>query len=126
MKKVFCDICGKEITADQSIHKIGFGIVNGDQIAENPTEIEREMDFCDTCITKIMESIRSGSICKTDEPKPKKAIKIDTGRVWALRDAGWKVKDIAKDMLCSEGKIYRILNEDRPAMETAYTPEVAA
>ena len=130
MKKTFCDLCQKEIAEDNVIHKIGFGIVDGSQVHEDPTEIESEMDFCDACIAKIMEAIRNRSIWKDntaeETAKPKKAVNIDTGRVWALKDANWKVKAIAEEMGCSESRIYNILKGERPEMEMAYSPEAAA
>ena len=130
MKKTFCDLCQKEIAEDNAIHKIGFGIVDGSQVQEDPTDIEENMDFCAECIAKIMETIRNRSILKDsaaeEAPKPKKVYTVDVGRVWALKDAGWKVRAIAEETGCPEWKIYSILKADRPEMQVAYSPEAAA
>lgn len=47
-----------------------------------------------------------------EPPKSKPAKKeIDRGKIVALRDAGWEVKDIAGEMHCSAQTIYNVLNE---------------
>ena len=51
------------------------------------------------------------------EQKPKKRAEIDRGKVAALRKAGWKVKDIAEEMQCTETTIYTILKEAKEKEE---------
>lgn len=38
--------------------------------------------------------------------------KIDRGKVWALHNAGWKNKEIAEEVGCSEWSICQILKEE--------------
>ncbi len=40
------------------------------------------------------------------KPKPKKRKPFDSGRMKALLDGGWAIKDIADDMGCSQATIY--------------------
>ena len=47
---------------------------------------------------------------KPEEPKPAKK-PIDKGKIVALRNAGWVVKDIADEMRCSTQLVYKVLNE---------------
>lgn len=129
MKKTFCDLCHKEITGD--IHKIGFGVVQGDRVEtdEELESIEQDMDFCSGCVRKIADSIRSRTIGQAAaEPKqksvPKPVVKkkntVDAAKVWSLRDAGWKAPAIADEVSCSEATVYNILKRPRPDMERAY------
>lgn len=41
--------------------------------------------------------------------KPKKRNTIDRGKVMALKNAGWSVKEIADEVRCSEQAVYNIL-----------------
>lgn len=112
MIKIFCDLCGKEITGD--IHKVGLGIVDGTNIVpdDEHADIETDMDFCGSCIKLIADTIRARDI------KPR--VKVDSAKVWALKDAGWKTREIAHDFYCTEQEVLAILNKPRPAMERAY------
>ena len=138
MKKTirYCDLCGREITG--RVYKVGFGILEGDQInGDNIFEdIEQDMDFCVTCIEEIAEMVTN---CKSilapatvtveekedpvpvgeKKPKEKKkpAKKVDAGKIWALRDAGWNAASIALEVGCSQQTVYNTLNKERPQME---------
>jgi hypothetical protein len=50
---------------------------------------------------------------KKPAEKPKQAQKkqVDRGRVMALYNGNWKVKDIAEDCGCSEATVYTILKQ---------------
>lgn len=93
---IICDKCGKEIDGDLwCCHS-------------NSVDVDYFYDFCMECMDMFV---------KTDpEPKPKRQPrKIDRGKVWALKDADWKVSAIAGEIGCSEATIYNILNEGRPS-----------
>lgn len=132
MKKIFCDLCHKEITGD--IHKVGFGVVQEDRVEtdEELESIEQDMDFCSGCVRKIADSIRSRTIgqAAAAEPKQKsvpakpmakkKKNSVDVAKVWSLADAGWKAPAIAEEVSCSDQTVYNILKRPRPEMERAY------
>lgn len=121
MIKIFCDLCGKEITGD--VHKVAFGYRAGSDYTRNPEmeDIQEEMDFCPECINKVAETIRMlVRPQKIDEPEKPKPVKVDRAKVWALYDAGRDVKWIAHEFYCSKQTIYNILNGERPNMERAF------
>ena len=134
MKKIirYCDLCGKEITGQ--VYKVGFGILEGDQINADTVleDIEQDMDFCVTCIETIAEmvrSCRSVKLVEEEEPKPveetpkkqkeEKKRKVDAAKVWALYDANWGPASIAAEMGCSTQTVRNILAKDRPDMEVS-------
>lgn len=45
------------------------------------------------------------------EPKTKRTLKVDTGKMLALRKAGWSVKKIAEELKVSEGSVYSYLRK---------------
>lgn len=135
MKKtiIYCDVCGKQITG--RVYKVGFGVVEGDQINGDEVfeDIEQDMDFCVNCIGDVAEMVRN---CKdrmtastleleeqeepkpVEEPKEKKTRKkVDAAKVWALYDANWGTADIAFEMMCSTQTVRNILARERPDME---------
>ncbi len=143
MKKVFCDLCGKEIASE--INKVAFGITSGSDDYKRNTamdDIQEDMDFCNECISKVATAIRMlvapAQLEKPEEdpvpvedpkpvqPKPKEVKekkprkKVDAGRIWALHDAGWNASSIAMELACSAWTVYDILKKPRPEMETAY------
>ncbi len=135
MKKVFCDLCGKEIASE--INKVAFGITSGSDDYKRNThmdDIQEDMDFCSECISKVATAIRmlvappqleeKSDPVPIEDPKPakekSKRVRIDKAKVWSLHDAGWGVPDIAHEFYCSAQAIYNILNRERPEMEVAY------
>lgn len=149
MKKVFCDLCRKEITGD--INKVAFGYTSGSDYIRNSNmeDIQEGMDFCDKCIDKVAQTVRMlVNPPKLEEPKsdpvpvekPKKKPGRKPGKhliekdskprfsasvVWALYDAHWAVSDIARDYHVPVEKVEKILNSERPEMEVAYGTESA-
>lgn len=52
-------------------------------------------------------------IQKTEpEPEPKKRKPVDRGRIKALRAAGWEMKDIAEDVGCAYGTVWKVLHDE--------------
>ena len=129
-----CDRCRKEITGDPV--KICMEAVdreNGDYMCEAPYPDIAELDFCTDCGDFIAGQIRR--FCKkgvpaiinedfksavdemiaTSQPDPpptdKPKRRLDTGKIAALRKAGWTVKAVAEEMSCSEQAVYNVLNK---------------
>ena len=70
-----------------------------------------------------------------EKPKPKKATKtkekrkdefkqkkVDVGKLWALRDAGWSVAKIADELRCSEKTVYYHMSKGRPEVKPYEEP----
>lgn len=52
-----------------------------------------------------------GQIIGTEEkPKGGARKKIDRGKLFALKKAGWSTKDIARELGCTEGTVYDIVS----------------
>lgn len=83
----FCDVCKKMIPS--GAHTI------------------EDMDFCSHCWPKVVQAVR--------EYLPPE--KIDIGKAQALRDAGWKLADIAKELGTSPTTVHR--NTHAPEEKTA-------
>lgn len=118
MRIIKCDRCGAEIPVDQET--TGYVALNlrqletDDLIENNPFE---HWDLCDECMKaihafitdqkakpepkkfeEVLESIDAGK--KPKKAKPQKKIgphKWDKDKAQALRDAGWKLTDIAAE-----------------------------
>jgi lambda repressor-like predicted transcriptional regulator len=50
-------------------------------------------------------------VVKEPEKKPPKRKEIDTGKLMALRKAGWSMKNIGIELGCSEGTIFNYLKK---------------
>ena len=48
---------------------------------------------------------------QSPEPKNKRTLKVDTGKMLALRKAGWSMKKIAEELQISEGSVYNYLKK---------------
>lgn len=126
MIKIICDRCSKEIS-DGNVGYIATNwrsMEDGSLLGDNPHE---EKHFCSSCMKEIEEFViktpenviktsesvsetpesvskgdESVSICEEppaeqEEPKGKRK-PIDVGKIMALKNAGWKNKDIADEM----------------------------
>ena len=118
MKIVKCDRCDKQIDA---------------KLTELWTELSNNgvlLDLCPHC-SELFDAFMSGINYVNDmtlaqkekEPKkeppkePKKAEapkRIDVGKIHAIADAGWKIKDIAEEMGCSEQTVRNHLAKGGP------------
>lgn len=136
MKKIIytCDRCKQEITGN--IFKIFIEGVNReseDFILDDPYPEMKNRDFCRECadyfaglinekckkgvpatINKDFEDTVQDMIATSQQESPPAdkhgTRKVDTGKVLALRKAGWPVKDIAADVGCSEATVYNVLS----------------
>ena len=87
-----------------------FAVLNALQTAELKITAIEEMLLLTNAYNKLMAIY--GDTKEEPKPKPaKKTKEIDKGKVVALRNAGWVIKDIAGEMQCSTQTIYNILNE---------------
>ena len=125
MRVIRCDRCGREIHPAQ-INKIGYVALNWRLIDTDDLEDGNPYEHCDFC-PDCMEEIKSfiegkhPAAAEEDAPDPdpapakdkkkpgKKA--VDKGKVGALWDAGWSIKDIASEMNCSDERVRQILRE---------------
>jgi len=117
--KIICDSCNKEITDNPvKIYAEAVDRHTGDFTTARTLIPELEdKDFHQTCAIKLIR----GMLKQPDLPVPaippeKKAVcktnkKIDAGKVLALHKAGWKVKDIASELSCSDQTVYNALKE---------------
>lgn len=114
MRLIKCDRCGAEI--DQERGTVGYisigaqDIKTGDVSDDNPFE---HMDFCDDCMKAIHEFITDPKGGKFErildsvdagKKKPAKAAvkEWDKDKAQALRDAGWPLTKIAKEVGVSD------------------------
>jgi hypothetical protein len=107
-----CDRCGREINEDI------YYTVTASIVAERLTKTDRDFDYCEECGKNILE-ILSEAHCPAD-PEPKKPaetknkggrtkIKLDLGKVGALRKANWTIAQIADEMKVGTSTIQRAL-----------------
>lgn len=126
-KVIKCDRCGCEIDPA----RIGYVSVmeridDGEPKGKNPFEA---MDFCPECTEAIVGFItmmqpskspvkkgpkKSGGREKGASVTPKepdKKRRVDTGKICALANNNWPVKEIALDVGCSEQTVRQVLKE---------------
>jgi hypothetical protein len=110
---VTCDRCGKD--CGEKGYKVVFGCENENTAGRIDSPETDKLDFCENCLKQIQQMVAGFAERREVEPTPvqkeKKQPKIDKGKVRALRNAGWKVKDIAGEMGCSNQAIYNVLKE---------------
>ena len=107
MRKVYymCDICGADLPDnryDMTAHLV----------EKNDPMMQVKFDFCETCYKSVLESIEGMKIYKPETPAKKMPgrSKVDTGKIKALRAAGWGIAKIAKEMKCSNQTVYNALS----------------
>ena len=117
----YCDRCGKEIT--ELVHNLGIRFL--DQNGYNIDETEWGGEFCKDCYEEIegmvVFMVKNPTIhyAENGEPIKKKDAKkaaarkldLDLGKVGALLRANWSIKEIAKEMNCSEQTMYNHKDE---------------
>ena len=124
MIKHFCDFCDQE-KSEKELNKIVLidrrKIVGAEEVKE----------ICRECTEKIRQ-LNFGKVApvQQEEPKEEKAPKeaarqqasknnIDHGKVWALRKAGWPVKEICAEMKISDASVYIICKKMKALEEAA-------
>lgn len=135
MRIIKCDRCGAEIPGDQDT--VGFvgvelkDIRTGDLLGDNPFD---SWDLCDQCFVDIQTYIRMkprkqkfeellDSVDAGRKPAAKKETKKpitkkwDRGKAQALRTAGWKLSDIAKEVGVTESAISKNTKPAPPKVE---------
>lgn len=123
MIKHYCDFCEKE-TQEKDLNKI---ILYDRRKIVGAEEVK---DICRECTEKIWKlKIEKVAPVQQEEPQKEKAPKeakgqqasknsIDYGKVWALRKAGWPVKEICAEMKISDASVY-IICKKMKALEEA-------
>ena len=129
MIKHYCDFCDQE-KSEKELNKIV--LIDTKKIV-GPAE---EKDICRECMEKIrrlkfkkVAPVQQEEQQKEKAPKDEKAPKeakgqqasknsIDYGKVWALRKAGWPVKEFCAEMKISDASVY-IICKKMKALEEA-------
>ena len=112
MQAYICDRCGRVIGEDGLLTRIRVGSV--DQETESYSSVY-DADLCKTCadaVTGYALKERAAVESAKPGPKPKQRVEVDTGKVQALKKAGWKAKDIAGDMGISVSAVYAALKAE--------------
>jgi hypothetical protein len=129
MIKHYCDFCDQEKSEKELNRLILF---DRRKIIDN----EEVKDICLECMEKIQRlKFKKVAPVQQEEPQKEKASKdektlkeakgqqasknsIDYGKVWALRKAGWPVKEICAEMKISDASVY-IICKKMKALEEA-------
>lgn len=129
MIKHYCDFCDQE-KSEKELNKIV--LIDTKKIV-GPAEGK---DICRECMEKIRRlKFKKVAPVQQEEPQKEKASKdekapkeakgqqasknsIDYGKVWALRKAGWPVKEICAEMKISDASVY-IICKKMKALEEA-------
>lgn len=130
MRIIICDRCRKRMTQAE---KTGYVCLDWRDVKTGDLEGQQvdlsDWDLCDDCMAEIEQFVRmkpkkktesspepaveKGTTSEEPEPEKKKAgkekacKKIDVGKIRALSEAGWPVKEIAADVGCSEVTVYK-------------------
>ena len=129
MIKHYCDFCDQE-KSEKELNKLI--LFDRRKIIDN----EEVKDICLECMEKIRRlKFKKVAPVQQEEPQKEKAPKdekapkeakgqqasknsIDYGKVWALRKAGWPVKEICAEMKISDASVY-IICKKMKALEEA-------
>jgi len=145
MIKIICDRCGKEIL-DGKPGYIAVNYRDsetGELKVDNPYEHNH---YCDSCMEAICDFVSKPpeTVIKTEEtvietpksvskeeksvPKPPETVseseeqsgrkKIDIGKIMALKNAGWKNKDIADEMRMDPQAVANAIYQYKKRQET--------
>lgn len=109
--KYRCNYCGKLIEPN---HDTVMSLVVG-QISENHSFLpeadpkpEDQYHYHDYCLKNLLTMKYED---QEEEAQPDSNKKIDTGRLFALHEAGWSVREIADELGCSDKSIYYHLSK---------------
>jgi hypothetical protein len=127
MIKHFCDFCEKE-TQEKDLNRL---CLYQNTIRSLLRPDEWHFEICKECTEKFLnrEIVRVAPV-QQEKPKEEKAPKeaarqqasknnIDHGKVWALRKAGWPVKEICAEMKISDASVYIICKKMKALEEAA-------
>lgn len=112
-----CDKCSCRIDPDKhyAIRIDKLCADDGDVVdgaIEHPYSGVNEADYCEKCMKEIYE------LAVNEISSGKK--KIDKGKVLALADAGWKIKNIADEIGVSIPTVYNIIKKRSEQSEKQY------
>lgn len=127
MRIITCDRCGATLPEPEYENagyvSLQWRGIRTSELTENPFE---DWDLCEDCFNDIEKFIKikplkaekekkfKEVIESVDAGKKQKEAKIDKGTVGALYDAMWSVREIAKEVKCSDERVRQILREIRP------------
>lgn len=124
MRKItyYCDRCGKLI--EQEVHQIGARFLDSEGL-----EMDHEYgaELCPACFREIDDMVAwmiknptihfdGGKQIEQEKPKKthggdRKTMKLDLGKMAALRNAGWSYDKIAQEMHCSAQTVSNHMDE---------------
>lgn len=124
MRKItyYCDRCGKLI--EQEVHQIGARFLDSEGL-----EMDHEYgaELCPACFREIDDMVAfmvknptihfdGGKQIEQEKPKKthvgdRKSLKLDLGKMAALRNAGWSYDKIAQEMHCSPQTVSNHMDE---------------
>lgn len=126
MIKHYCDFCEKEIQ-EMYLNRL---VLYQNTLKNLFRPEECSFEICKECTEKFLnrEIVKVAPV-QQEEPKKEKVPKeakgqqasknsIDHGKVWALRKAGWPVKEICAEMKISDASVY-IICKKMKALEEA-------
>ena len=147
---IYCDRCGKEIEGDMLYRVLPHTVARtGGQEELNEFQVEaKEKEFCYTCMTILIAPVlhpkktRPRTVKPAADPaqeKPKKKQErvtgtrkvpeapLDTGKIYALRNAGWSWEKIQEELRTDEDietikELYTKEAEKREAKKGKKTP----
>ena len=110
MKKICCDMCGKEYDVRaETPDCMAFGFM--DSYVGHADVIFN--DVCPDCREAIKSMFATPIAAK--RPKTGSTPKIDRDAVISLRNAGWSIPKIATELKCSKSAVGRILQIEKEA-----------
>lgn len=117
----FCDRCGKLISG--SVRVLSVHYYDSDTW-EGPEDEEEGAHLCALCFDAVDDAVAAAIYppkvedpVPTEAPKPKKVkapankVKLDLGKIAALRRAGWTLEKIGQEMHCSPQTIANHMDE---------------
>lgn len=94
-----CDRCGCEIHTKCTYRMMAYVTeLDGKKCIAQPYEAEMEREYCDSCLTDILDYMHKKPGSKGKNSKPAARQKLDIGKVLALKKAGWSNAKIADEL----------------------------
>lgn len=115
MMVIKCDRCGCEIKGDHTYRIMPYvADLSGEVRKVQPYEAEMERDYCDDCLTDIMDYMHKQKAGNKSKGKNGAAVRcrLDVGKVISLKKAGWSNAKIADEMGVNASTIVQCLKRN--------------
>ena len=112
-----CDRCGQRTEDPVVVTFAAMDILTRE--ASEWTQDPGRLELCEACAGEVSRyAARQESRPASGKSSGSAAReKIDTGKVIALRTAGWKIKDIAEEMGLAPGQVSKVLCQEKKRRE---------